>query len=256
MNQVLTEGYEKVQAENRELKMVMRKLSHEMGNALTLLGASVYYLENRMTKDGSGFDIKDLKGDYMYICNLFNDLREYNHAETMEKKEIFLTDIIWSIEDSFKRIKGSDKVELIIEKNVDADNIKIYADETKMRQVIINILKNGMEAMEDNEEEKGKKMVFRIGTENVDDDIRDVEMQAFAGTKIVHIEIRDNGKGIPKQVLEDIFQPMFTYEKKEGTGLGLSVVKKIIEDHRGKIKAVSVPGTGTAMHIYIPIYCT
>lgn len=253
MNQVKPRSYEKVEEENRELKTVMRKLSHEMGNALTLLGASVYYLENRMTKDGSGFDIKDLKGDYMYICNLFKDLSEYNHAEVLEKTAVPVEAIAYDIQDLFEKMKGNEYIEFNVEKFTDIKGTKVYADVTKMRQAIINILKNSIEAMEDNSEDKGKRLVVRIGTEKVADDIRDVGLRACVRKEIVHVEIRDNGKGISEQLLGEIFQPMFTHGKKEGTGLGLSVVKKIIEDHQGKVKAVSAPGTGTAIHIYLPI---
>ena len=98
-----------------------------------------------------------------------------------------------------------------------------------------------------------RTIVVRVGTEIVSDDRIDNTLQRVAGKEIVHIEIRDNGKGISDQYLGEIFQPMFTHGKENGTGLGLSVVKKIVEDHQGKIKAVSVCGTGTAIHIYLPV---
>lgn len=251
MNQVKLRSYEKIEEENKELKTVMRKLSHEMGNALTLLGASIYYLENQIAGGCSKFDIKDLKGDYSYICNLFKNLKEYNHAEALDKREITITDIIKDIENSFARLSGSEQVTFTTHRLTDTDKVKVYADMTKMRQVIINIIKNSIEAMEDNLGERN--IVVRVGTEMVADDRIDNTLQRVAGKEIVHIEIRDNGKGISEQYVGEIFQPMFTYGKKDGTGLGLSVVKKIVEDHQGKIKAVSVQGTGTAIHIYLPV---
>lgn len=230
-------SYDKLVEENNELKTVMRKLSHEMGNALTLLGSSIYYLENDISGGVSNCDITNLKNDYLYICNLFKNLREYNHAEGLSKKEISLTCIINDIEVYMSKLADRDSVRLVFEKNVDTDSIKIFADMTKIRQVLINILKNSIEAMADNDTQKGKKIV--VGTSLSDD--------------TVHMEIRDNGKGISEKYIKEIFQPMFTYDKEEGTGLGLAVVKKIVEDHQGKVKAVSTKGVGTAIHIYFSV---
>jgi hypothetical protein len=86
MEQVKLASYEKLEEENRELKTVLRKLSHEMGNALTLLGASIFYVETDIATAHGKCDVSDLKNDYTYICNLFKELREYNHTESLAKK--------------------------------------------------------------------------------------------------------------------------------------------------------------------------
>ena len=64
MEQVKLASYEKLEEENRELKTVLRKLSHEMGNALTLLGASIFYVETDIATANGKCDVSDLKNDY------------------------------------------------------------------------------------------------------------------------------------------------------------------------------------------------
>ena len=249
-------SYEMLEEENKELKTVMRKLCHEMGNALTLLGGSIFYLENELKHKSSGEELINLKEDYVYICKLFSNLREYNHTEAIEKENIMLTQIVDNIEDVFDKLNTGNDTILKIERMIDTDNMEIYADITKLRQVIINIIKNSLEAMENNGVDKGKNMVVRISKENIPCSMSHIEnkvSQEVDRAAVVHIEIRDNGKGISEENIADIFKPLYTYEKKNGLGLGLAVVKKIVEDHRGKIKAVSVLGTGTAMHIYLPV---
>lgn len=232
---------DKLIKENEELKMMMRKLSHEMGNAITLLGGSIFYLEHELknTKDMSR--VIDLKDDYEYLCYLFNQLREYNHYNGGEKQPICLSQLMESGNSIFTKLKKeliSTDIEIKYH-GLCQDNIAdtyVYGNKVKLQQVFINIIKNSMEAMIENEK-----------SEN------DLYLSMSTKDDIVHIEIRDTGKGISQSNIQDIFKPMSTFGKKNGVGLGLAVVRKIIEDHKGKIEAVSALGAGTAIHIYLPI---
>ena len=260
MGQVKLRSYEMIEEENKEMKMMMRKLCHEMGNALTLLGGSLFYLEHELKVNDTKVGIKNVKEDYAYICSLFGNLREYNHTEAIEKKDITMADIAECIKSVFEKLNTSSDTALKIEYPLECQEETIYADITKLQQALVNVMKNGIEAMEENDEKKGKNMTVRIATETVpyqgsgeSSEDKNSDIMAREIMNIMHIEIRDNGKGISEKNINDIFCPMYTYGKKQGTGLGLSVAKKIIEDHRGKIKAVSAVGTGTAIHIYLPL---
>ena len=252
MEQVKLVSYEKLEYENQELKNVLRKLSHEMGNALTLLGASIFYVETDIEKLNVNCDFTELKNDYSYICNLFGQLREYNHTEGINKKEVTVSEIITDIEKTFSRLTVSENILLVTNRQEYNLKTKILADDIKLRQALINVIKNSIDAVRDNESIKGKKIEISVMVE-VGDGTEHFVKNHFQKNKVVHIEIKDNGKGISEKHIDKIFQPMFTYGKCDGTGLGLSVVKKIVEDHGGEIKAVSALGTGTAMHIYLPL---
>lgn len=252
MGQVKLIDCKKLEEENRELKYVLSKLSHEMGNALTLLGASIYYVEINIANKKVECDISDLKNDYTYICNLFKELREYNLAESIVKKEITIEEVVRTIESSFDKMRKEEDVLLFISKQKNILNRKIYGDLVMLQQAFINLLKNSIEAVEGNESSKGKKIDVKILVEKIDEQLL-FDIDTGEATEMMHIEVADNGKGISETHMDKIFKPMFTYGKKDGTGLGLSIVKKIVDKHKGKIKAVSVLGTGTALHIYIPL---
>ena len=242
MKETVKVSERKLEEENKELRIVLRKLCHEMGNALTLLGGSIYYLENEI-KDGKEKSVlSDVREDYRYLCALFGNLREYNHHEGLNKAPISLSTLEKNIKSAINRFNINDSIQIIYEGIEESDYINIYADVTKLQQALVNIIKNSMEAMEDNAHDKGKKLCI----------VMSIEDDKSLG-EVVHLQIKDNGKGISKSSIKEIFEPMYTYGKKQGTGLGLAVVKKIIEDHRGKIEAVSILGTGTAIHIYLPL---
>ena len=69
----------------------------------------------------------------------------------------------------------------------------------------------------------------------------------------VEILVTDNGSGIPDSIREDVFQPFVTYGKKEGTGLGLAVVQKIVRDHRGEVKIETTGKSGTTFKLILPL---
>ncbi|THE13506.1 two-component sensor histidine kinase [Bacillus timonensis] len=108
----------------------------------------------------------------------------------------------------------------------------VECDEKQMKQVFLNLIKNGFESMP----EGGK---LSIKGSQVDENK-------------VSIKICDDGCGIPSDILEKLFQPFFT-TKDYGTGLGLMVSRKIIEDHHGKIDIESKEGKGTTVEILLPI---
>ncbi len=118
-----------------------------------------------------------------------------------------------------------------LQKKYETDIPEIPVDPTQIKQVFLNILMNAVESMPD-----GGKLDVNI--EYVD--------------KSIKIYIIDTGKGIQQDVLQDIYDPFFT-TKPSGTGVGLSVCLKIIEDHGGTIDAISEQGKGATMLLTLPI---
>ncbi len=84
---------------------------------------------------------------------------------------------------------------------------------------------------------KGGKLIVRTGLKN----------------SKVFFEFTDTGTGMPEEVKRRIFEPFVTYGKRRGTGLGMAIVKKIIDDHGGRIEVESEVGKGTTMRVIIPV---
>ena len=106
---------------------------------------------------------------------------------------------------------------------------KIQFDPGHLRQVILNIVKNGIEAME-----TGGTLTIATG-------------QQADG---IFVKVLDTGRGIPPESLDKIFQPFFS-SKPKGSGLGLAISQKIIEAHQGEISIESEPQKGTRVNIFL-----
>lgn len=107
----------------------------------------------------------------------------------------------------------------------------IQADREQMRQIFLNLILNAMQSMPGG----GRLRISTACEENH-----------------VQISFRDEGKGIPESIRAKLFEPFFT-TKEEGIGLGLSITKRIIEDHRGKITVESAEGEGTTFSVILPL---
>lgn len=118
--------------------------------------------------------------------------------------------------------------------NTDLENPAIYMDEKQLKQVLINIIKNSVEAIDINHQGR-------------------IELASKVSGNSVNIIIKDNGCGLPEEAVQSIFTPFFTM-KEEGTGLGLPICKKIIDEIGGKIKVTSKLGEGTMFTIQIPLF--
>ena len=128
---------------------------------------------------------------------------------------------------SYRTSQENIKIDVFIN---DIQNFKTY--ENELVQVIINLLKNSMDAFDENSIEDPK---IEVKIENN------------------YISIKDNAGGIPKDIIDKIFDPYFSTKSKNGTGLGLYMSKIIVEDHcNGKIIAKNTD-QGVQFTIYIPI---
>lgn len=134
-----------------------------------------------------------------------------------------------------------DEVTFFIGKNLEKKNIdlikninyegEIVLDYDKMFRVFYNIIGNAADAMP----EGGALMI-----------------QVFKDENMINFVFKDSGIGMTKEVKSKIFEPFFTHGKKHGTGLGMAIVKRIVDDHCGKIEIESEPGKGTSIIIKLP----
>ncbi len=113
------------------------------------------------------------------------------------------------------------------------EEIYTFFDKTRIKQALINIIRNAVQAARDDEQIQITVKVYRLQSK-------------------VFIEIEDNGTGIPDEILARIFEPKFT-TKSSGTGLGLSIVKRIIESHEGDIVIETNQGKGTKFILILPV---
>jgi signal transduction histidine kinase len=121
------------------------------------------------------------------------------------------------------------KVELVIEDF--PSEIVVDIDAQRLSRVLHNLVNNAADEMRE-----GGKITLRVSV----------------GEAEVVVSLQDTGKGIAPEVARSLFQPFATHGKAHGTGLGLSICKKIVEDHRGRIWADSVPGQGATFSFTLP----
>ncbi|MDD5601036.1 MAG: ATP-binding protein, partial [Actinomycetota bacterium] len=121
--------------------------------------------------------------------------------------------------------------EIEIKEDFCAESVVIKGDADKLKQAFLNICINSVQSID-------RKGIIEVKTVKKGEKVR--------------IEIRDNGKGIKKEILDKIFEPFFT-TKVEGTGLGLSIVARIIDEHKGNIQIESEEGKGTGVFIELPV---
>ncbi len=128
------------------------------------------------------------------------------------------------------------------------DLVPVRADRTQLEQVLMNVAANARDSMP-----KGGKILVRIRCEQVDATAATESVRALPG-RYAHLEISDNGVGMDRQTREKIFEPFFTTKAVgKGSGLGLSIVWGIVDQHHGFITVDTEPQKGTTFHIYLPI---
>ncbi|WP_319589232.1 response regulator [uncultured Desulfobulbus sp.] len=151
------------------------------------------------------------------------------------------------VKEVFKLLRASlpANIELVSEYR---DNLFVKADPTQMHQIVMNLCTNAYQALEG----KGGFIKLRLFQKKLLPK-EGVIIGNLPQGSYVCLQVEDNGIGIPPEYLQRVFEPYFTTKKlHEGTGLGLSVVHGIVNDHGGAVTAESVPGRGSRLTVYLP----
>jgi signal transduction histidine kinase len=165
------------------------------------------------------------------ISDLVGSIKSHSHMDRAPEKS--LLDIRKGIESTlviFQHKIRDKKIKL--ELNFNDSDTQVQGFEGELNQVWTNIIDNALDAVE----EEGK-----------------LKIESFAKNGFLHILFEDNGTGIPQDIINQIFDPFFTTKSMgEGTGIGLDISKRIIDQHHGKITVESVPGK-TVFDICLPV---
>jgi two-component system sensor histidine kinase PilS (NtrC family) len=129
-----------------------------------------------------------------------------------------------------------------------SEKMRLYCDPEQLRQVLLNLGINSLEALNGHGFIRfSAKRVNAGQSPKISKGLLDPDFEGYV------IEVKDNGYGIKKEILQKVFTPFFT-TKQAGTGMGLAIANKIIADHRGLLEIDSEPGKNTITRVWLPLY--
>lgn len=212
---------------NKLIKTSIFKVTHEIKNPLAVIKGylSIFdpYDSEKCLKYKNILDI-----EVENALNVLKDFSSINHLD-IKKNIINYYDLLMEVKETILPFFNDKNIKLNI---CSPRELFVNADYNRMKQVLINILKNSTEALSDN-----GKIDIKSCIEN---------------NKLITI-IKDNGHGMDKETIDNLFTPFYS-KKSFGTGLGLCLSKEIIELHNGTIKYTSKLNLYTQVKIAIPIY--
>ena len=194
---------------------------------------SIYFIK---TKLGTGVEpdlkitkhIKIIESEIQQANGIINEILTYSRQRELQLERVPINDWLDEILAVYPL-----PPHIQLQKIFAPHNPIINIDKTEMQQAVRNLLGNGIEVMP---APTGGRITVRT-------------VLPEAGW--VRIDVADTGSGIAQDVLDKIFAPFFT-TKARGTGLGLAVVRKVVDHHKGKVDVESTIGVGTTFRIYIP----
>lgn len=220
---------------------------HEFNNLLSpILGYSEMLLQNIDSTSYIYEDILEINKSSIKAKEIINQLLLFSKPDT-SVTDFRPLEISPIIEESINLIKPimPNNIKVILNINSKA---QIFGNSTQIQQVLINLYTNSCYAM------KKTGGTIEINAEDVNLNLEESKILDLYKGEFLRIQVRDDGIGMDENTLKQIFEYFFTTkETGQGTGLGLGVVRNIIENHKGKIFAKSEVGEGTIMVIYIPV---
>lgn len=211
-------------------------IAHEINNPLGAILAFTQLVMQDLDKDHEcQNDLKEIEQATQRCRVIVKDLLDFSRQHHDEdQQEVNLNTVIQKSM-AMVNVNAKDKtVQIETELDENLPNIKGHLH--KLQQVLLNFVSNGIDAM------KKRGGVLKIKT------------YADLSKKRVFLEVADNGDGIPDNILSKIFDPYFTTKAQgEGTGLGLPISYKIIQEHKGTISVKSDVGKGTKFIVSLPM---
>ncbi len=214
-----------------ELGTLASGMAHEIGTPMNVILGRAEYLMDRVKEEPIKKGLQTIVTQVERITRVMNQLLSFARRKAPERRALDLKEVVENSAEIFQERLARHRIQ--VETALDESCPKVKADADQMSQVLINLIMNAIHAMPDGG-------ILRIGLASENEQVR--------------LTVADTGHGISREALARIFEPFFTTKEfGKGTGLGLTVVKGIVEEHHGDITVESEEGKGTTFTILLPI---
>ena len=217
-------------------------LAHEIKNPLGGIKGAAQLLAMELPEESEQRDyLRVVLKEVQRVNRIVEELLELAAPRKLEPSPVNLHKILGDIILLQKRTAAGRKI--TFQQQFDPSIPPILADEALLTQLFLNLIKNGVEAV-------GNTGQIRVSSRVLSD--YSMTQKGERRSRMVAIEVSDDGPGIDREQLEHLFTPFYT-TKSKGTGLGLAICQKIVAEHRGMIKVESEPGRGTTFTVMLPL---
>lgn len=223
-------------------------LAHEIRNPLGIIKGAAEMLNQKFgaSQPAAGELSSYISAEVNRVNSLVSRFLDFARPSRLELKPVDLRRVVdRALEIARNRYPESG---VSVERHFAADVPTVLADDQMCEQVFANLILNAYEAMSPENSATGSAGSSAVKQKTI---IVSISRYSVKGAKGVATEIQDSGPGVPEELREQIFNPFVT-SKKAGVGLGLSIVAKIVDDHRGTIELVSKPGEGARFRVFLP----
>lgn len=213
-----------------ELGTLASGMAHEIGTPMNVILGRAEYLMDRVKDEPVRKGLQTIITQVERITKVMNQLLSFARRKAPERVRLDLREVVENNLDIFQERLAKSRI--LVDTSFEESGPLVLADADQMSQVLINLVMNAIHAMP-----QGGTMRIGLASEK----------------ELVKLTVADTGHGIPQEALGRVFEPFFTTKEfGKGTGLGLTVVKGIIEEHQGTITVESEEGKGTTVAILLP----
>ncbi len=222
-------------------------IAHDFNNVLAGITGNLYLAKKKLIdKPDATKNLVNIETLSLRAAEMIKQLLTFARKDTVRIQKLSLTSFI---KEAIKLLHTSIPENITFKENICSDPLLINGDATQLQQVLMNLINNARDAVADIDQ---PKITITVKSFQPDSEFLEYHPET-SNQSYAHISIKDNGCGMPKDILEHILEPFFTTkEQGKGTGLGLSMVFGAIKTHHGILDIQSIEGDGSTFHIYIP----
>ncbi|MBC7866194.1 MAG: HAMP domain-containing histidine kinase, partial [Gloeobacteraceae cyanobacterium ES-bin-316] len=212
-----------------------KQVAHEIKNPLTPMKLSMQFLQRSIENNAP--DVKALTASVAntmveqidHLSNIASEFSQFANIENANKELLDVNESLLSI----KQLHAGNE-QISMEWNLLTEKVMLVADKTHLNRLFTNLLQNALQSVPDNVKPQ-------------------IEVEEYLEDEFVFIRIKDNGEGIDEHIQSEIFTPNFT-TKTSGTGLGLAMCKRIVEQMNGQIWFETSTQNGTSFFVKLPLH--
>ncbi len=219
--------HDSLQQRDEQMQLMLSGIAHEVRNPLAGMELFCSLLGDELEGDDRREHVDKISRELEYLGRVVNDFLNYARRRPLSPERFSARDLAAEVSDAVSAVALEHDVTLVLDV---ADGVELTGEREQLRGVLSNLAQNAVQACDSGGE---------------------VRLEVRSTGDLRTITVADTGRGIPEDQLKKIFEPFFTTRQK-GTGLGLALVHKTVQEHGGRISVESVLNEGTRVIMELP----